>query len=210
VKLFSFFIIIYIFIFIVVIEVGNAIVSFDVFHKKFLCDLLKCKGECCVSGDSGAPLTEEEALIIEKLYPVIELELCDTNKSEIEKQGYSVIDSDGDLVTPIVGDGECVYTYTDNDGCTKCAIEKLWLEKKINFRKPVSCHLFPIRITEYEKFDAINYQELDICNCAVKLGNEKNVAVWELLKEPLIRKYGQSWYEELEQAAKYIEENNIR
>ncbi|QZT35582.1 DUF3109 family protein [Halosquirtibacter xylanolyticus] len=192
------------------IEVDNTIVSFDVFHKRFLCDLLKCKGECCVSGDSGAPLTEEEAVVIEKIYPLIEPELCNTNKREVEIQGYSIVDSDGDLVTPIVGDGECVYTYLDQDGSTKCAIEKLWLENKIDFRKPISCHLFPIRITEYKEFDAINYQELDICSCAVKLGKEKNVAVWQLLKEPLVRKYGEAWYEELSEAARYIEENNIK
>ena len=192
------------------IEVGNTIVSFDVFHKRFLCDLLKCKGECCVSGDSGAPLTEEEAKIIEEIYPLIEPELCETNKREVAKQGFSIIDSDGDLVTPIVGDGECVYTFVDDNGCTKCAIEKLWLEKKVDFRKPVSCHLFPIRITEYEEFDAINYQELDICKCAVDNGKEKDVAVWQLLKEPLIRKYGEAWYEDLTVAAEYVEKNNLK
>ncbi|QZE14385.1 DUF3109 family protein [Halosquirtibacter laminarini] len=192
------------------VEVGNTIVSFDVFQKRFLCDLLKCKGECCVSGDSGAPLTSEEAEIIEQNYSLIEKELNETNKAEVVKQGYSIIDSDGDLVTPIVGDGECVYTYVDDKGCTKCAIEKLWFEKKIDFRKPVSCHLFPIRIQEYEEFDAVNYQELDICQCAVQNGKEKNVAVWQLLKDPLVRKYGEAWYADLEEAAKYIESNNIR
>jgi len=145
------------------LQIGKAIISLDVLQKDFCCDIEKCKGACCVDGDSGAPLTPEEATIIETLYPDFEDYLSEENKAEIEKQGFSVTDSDGDLVTPIVGNNECVFTFTDERGITKCAIERAYFDKKTSFRKPVSCHLFPIRITAYKRFEAVNYQQLDIC-----------------------------------------------
>lgn len=191
------------------IQIGRAIVSFDVFEKHFLCDITKCKGICCVEGDSGAPLTQEEAQIIEEIYPTIEADLPRINRKEVEKQGYSVVDEDGDLVTPLVNNGECVYTYRDEKGVIKCAIEKAWIEKKIDFQKPISCHLFPIRITEYEDFDALNYQQLDICKSARICGFDKQVRIYQMLKAPLIRKYGKEWYEELVIAADMVEQQGL-
>ncbi len=186
------------------LQIGKTIISLDVIQKDFCCDLNKCKGACCVDGDSGAPLTPEEAILIEEMYPDYEEYLSDLNKAEIEKQGFSVIDGDGDLVTPIVGNNECVFTFTDEAGITKCAIEKAYFEKHTAFRKPVSCHLFPIRITEYKRFDAVNYQELDICRPGRICGKRNGMPLWKYLKEPLIRKYGEEWYKEFTYAAENL------
>ncbi|WP_423126474.1 DUF3109 family protein [Gaoshiqia sp. Z1-71] len=183
------------------LEIGKTIVSFDVLEEHFLCDLIKCKGSCCVEGESGAPLTQEEALTIEKDYPVIEPYMTPEGKTVVELQGTSMIDSDGDLVTPLVNNQECAFTFKDEHGITKCAIEKAFLEGKTDFRKPVSCHLFPIRITEYKRFDAINYQELDICKPGRDCGKGQKLPLFQFLKEPLIRKYGKDWYEQLSYAA---------
>lgn len=183
------------------IEIGRAVVSLDILEKKFCCDLTKCKGACCVEGDSGAPLTQEESVIIEELYPEFKAYLSAENQLEISKQGFSVIDHDGDLVTPIIGKNECVFTFTDDQGITLCAIEKAYFEKKTKFRKPVSCHLFPIRITEYKSFDAVNYQKLDICKPGRICGKASTLPLWKYLKEPLLRIYGEEWFKELEYVA---------
>ena len=186
------------------LQIGKAIISFDIIQKEFCCDLEKCKGACCVDGDSGAPLTPEEAKLIEQMYPDFEEYLSDHNKAEIKRQGFSLIDEDGDLVTPIVGNNECVFTFRDEAGITKCAIEKAYFEKHTTFRKPVSCHLFPIRITEYKEFDAINYQYLDICKPGRICGKTNAMPLWKYLKEPLIRKYGEQWFEKLTYAAEHL------
>ena len=183
------------------LQIGKTIISQDILEEEFCCDLEKCKGACCVEGDSGAPLTMKEALIIKELYPQFAEYLSERNKAEILKQGYSITDADGDLVTPLVGNNECVYTFVDDEGNTKCAIERAYFDKGISFRKPVSCHLFPIRITEYKRFDAVNYQQIEICNPARGCGKIMKTPLWQYLKEPLIRKYGKQWYHDLEIAA---------
>lgn len=183
------------------LQIGRTIISLDVLEEEFCCDLEKCRGACCVEGDSGAPVTSEEAKIIKELYPLFEEYLSERNKAEILKQGYSITDSDGDLVTPLVGNNECVFTFVDDEGNTKCAIEKAFFVKGISFRKPVSCHLFPIRITEYKRFDAINYQQLEICHAGRSCGKTCKMTLWQYLKEPLIRKYGKQWFMDLEIAA---------
>jgi len=142
------------------IQIDKAIISLDVIEEYFLCDLMSCKGACCVEGSSGAPLTDDEAIMIELHYPDFENYMTEESKTETEIQGFSVIDRDGDLVTPLLNNKECVYSYIDESGITKCAIEKAYLEGIIPFRKPISCHLFPIRITEYDDFDAVNYQKM--------------------------------------------------
>ena len=184
--------------------VQDIYVSDDIADVMFICDLEKCKGACCVEGDSGAPLTDEEAKIIEAIYHEVEPYLSEHNRAEVKRQGFSIIDSDGDLVTPIIGNKECVYTYRDEAGIVKCGIERAYLDGKTDFRKPVSCHLFPIRITEYKRFDAVNYQELDICKPGKACGKKEQLPLWKFLKEPLIRKYGKEWYEELQYAAENI------
>ena len=131
------------------LEIGRTIVSLDVLEKYFLCNVAKCKGACCVEGDSGAPVTSEEVNDIRESYPEIAPYITKDHRDEIQKQGFAVTDLDGDLVTPLVNNQQCAYSY-EEDGILKCGIEKAFLEEKINFRKPVSCHLFPIRITKYK------------------------------------------------------------
>jgi hypothetical protein len=183
------------------LEIGKTIVSFDVLEEHFLCDLMKCKGACCVEGDSGAPLTQEEAIILEEIYPFVEPYMTEEGKSMVELQGTSMTDSDGDLVTPLINSRECAFAFKDNNGIVKCGIEKAFLDGKINFRKPVSCHLFPIRITEYKRFDAVNYQQLKICKPGRECGRGQLLSLYQFLKEPLIRKYGEEWYGQLSIAA---------
>jgi len=186
------------------IEIGRTIISRDVFEKKFVCDLLKCKGACCIEGDSGAPLTQEEAKIIERDYPKLKKYLPKKHQDAVKKQGFSVIDSDGDIVTPLVDKKQCAYTFYDEKGIMKCGIEKAFFEGEITSRKPVSCHLFPIRITEYKRFDAVNYEELDICKPGLACGETLQVPLYKFLKEPLIRKYGEDWFKGVEVAAAYL------
>ena len=184
------------------IEIGKTIVSFDVFEEYFLCDLMKCKGACCVEGDSGAPITSEEAQEIEKNLSVVKRYMTAEGMNIIDRQGVSVIDEDGDLVTLLVGNKECAFTFTDENGITRCAIEKAFITDNISFRKPVSCHLFPIRITTYKRFDAVNYQKIKICKPGRDCGKSAKMPLYQFLKEPLIRKYGNEWYEQLCEVAK--------
>ncbi len=186
------------------VEIGKALLSFDIFEKYFLCDLDTCKGACCVEGTSGAPLTQDEAECIQRYYPEFEKYLPEAHIQAIREQGYSVIDSDGDLVTPLFNKRECAYAYTNDRGILSCAIERAYTEGKIPFRKPLSCHLFPIRITRYKDFDAVNYQQLDICRAGRDCGKKNRLPLYVFLKEPLIRMYGEEWYAELEVAAEYL------
>ena len=189
-------------------QLGKTIVSEDVIQKDFVCNLSACKGACCVEGDSGAPLLKNEAKELEKSYSIIRKYLSADGKEAIKKQGFSVIDSDNDLTTPLVNNRECAYVFNDS-GVTKCAIEKAYLEDEISFKKPISCHLYPIRITEYKQFDAVNYESNKICSPACKLGELLKVSVFRFLKEPLIRKYGESFYTELEVVEKSLKKKFI-
>lgn len=183
------------------LEIGKTIVSFDVVEEHFMCDLLKCKGACCVEGDSGAPLTQEEAVLIEEIYPDFEEYITEEGKQVVAKHGTSVIDSDGDTVTPLLKNEACAFVFVDEKGITKCGIEKAYFDGKVKFRKPVSCQLFPIRITEYKRFDAVNYQQLNICQPGRLCGVGQKMPLYKFLKEPLIRKYGKAWYDQLSYAA---------
>ncbi|WP_339737850.1 DUF3109 family protein [uncultured Sunxiuqinia sp.] len=183
------------------LEIGKALVSLDLVEEHFLCDLFKCKGACCVEGDSGAPLTPEEAIKLEEILPLVEPYMTPEGKAVVGHQGTSVVDSDGDTVTPLVNNRECAFTFKDERGIVKCGVEKAFLDGKTDFRKPISCQLFPIRITEYKRFDAVNYQELKICQPGRECGAGQKLPLYQFLKEPLIRKYGESWYEQLAFAA---------
>lgn len=182
------------------ILVGKAVLSEDLRENFFVCDLEKCKGACCVEGDAGAPLEEEEIGVLDKIYPLIKGYLTEEGIETIERQGTWVYDQDGDKVTPTIGDnGACAYALTDERGILKCGIEQAYRDGKVNFKKPISCHLYPIRITKYDDFEALNYDRWDICDAACVLGNKLGVPVYKFLKEPLIRKYGEGWYAELVQ-----------
>ncbi len=185
------------------LQIDKTIISLDVIERKFVCDLHACKGSCCIVGDSGAPLEEEELDIIDNIYSIVEPYLTEEGIKAIDEQGCYTIDIEGDYVTPLINQKECAYTIFEN-GIAKCAIEKAFFDKKIKFRKPISCHLYPIRITKYKRHDAINYEHNKLCSAAVTLGEKLNVPVYKFLKEPLIKKYGQEWYKELEYAAKNL------
>lgn len=190
------------------IQIEDTIVSFDIFEKKFCCDLKLCKGICCVEGDSGAPLEKEEPAKIEENYPAIQLYMKPEGKEAVQKQGFAMIDRDGDLVTPLIEGRECAYAIEENGVCW-CAIEKAWIAGQSSFRKPVSCHLYPIRVTRYEGFEALNYNKWDICQCAVSKGQTEGIPLYRFLKDALIERYGKEWYEQLEYAAKEIECGHI-
>jgi len=184
------------------LQIGNTIVSLDLLEKKFVCDLDCCKGICCIEGDSGAPLEYEELTILEEIFPIVEPYLNEKGKAEIAQHGKYVIDKDGDVVTPVVDENrECAYTIFEN-GIAFCAIEKAFLDKKITFRKPISCHLYPIKINKYNRFDGVNYHQQEICRAARKYGEKLNVPVYQFSKDVLIRKYGEAWFEELDFVAK--------
>jgi hypothetical protein len=180
------------------LQIDDTIISLDLLDQRFVCDLDACKGICCIEGDDGAPLEEEEVKIIEDLLPIIWDDLTEKSKELINKQGVSYIDSDGEPVTSIVNGDECVFTYTDEKGQCKCAIEKAFREGKTDFYKPISCHLYPVRLQKYEEYTAVNYHQWSVCNCARKLGGKLGVPVYQFLKEPLIRKFGNEWFEQLE------------
>lgn len=183
------------------IQIDDKLISEDLFSEKFVCDLTKCKGICCVEGDAGAPLDEDETKILEEIYPKIKPYLRPEGIKAIEEQHTHTVDIDGDLVTPLVNNAECAYVIFDENGYTKCGIEKAYEEGVIDYQKPISCHLYPIRIKSYSDFDAINYHEWNVCSDACALGKELNVKVYKFLKKPLIRKYGEEFYTTLSEAA---------
>ncbi len=192
------------------IEIGNTVVSFELFKQEFCCDLGVCKGICCIEGDSGAPVNEEEVAELEKALPEVWDMLSDACKAKIDEQGVVYIDEEGDLVTSIVNGRECVFTYTDTDGSCKCALEKAYRDGKIDFYKPISCHLYPVRLKHYKSFTAVNYHSWDICKCAEENGSKLKLPVYKFLKEPLIRQFGSEWYGELEVAAKAYKDQIIK
>ncbi len=183
------------------IQIDDKLISEDLFSEEFVCNLAKCKGICCVEGDAGAPLDEDETRILDEIYPKIKPYLRPEGIQAIEEQGTYTLDFEGDLVTPLVNNAECAYVIFDEKGYTKCAIEKAYEDGVIDWQKPISCHLYPIRITEYSNFSAINYHEWDICSDACTLGKELGVKVYQFLKKPLIRKYGEDFYQTLSEAA---------
>jgi len=181
------------------IEVGHVLVHEDVITENFVCNLNKCKGACCLEGDSGAPLEAAELDILDEIYPKVKPFMTKKGIATIEQNGTYVKDFEGDYTTPCVDvNKECAYVIWEN-GITKCAIEKAYESGAINWRKPISCHLYPIRITKYPEFDVLNYDRWSICSPACSFGAELKVHVYEFLKAPLIRKYGAEWYSELEQ-----------
>jgi len=182
-------------------QIDDTIVSLSVVEQKFACDLNACHGCCCRYGDSGAPLQPEEAIILEKIWPKIKPFLRPEGISAVEEKGTSVTDIEGDTVTPLIGNEECAYALIE-DGIFRCGIEKAFLEHAIKFRKPVSCHLFPVRVKNFTDFKAVNYEEWPICRTAVVAGERDNIELYRFLKEPLLRFFGREWYKKLQFAAR--------
>ena len=187
------------------IQIDDTVVSEILLEKKFVCNLDKCMGACCIDGDAGAPLEEEELEQLEAVFPLVKPYLSETNIKALEQDLYTV-DSDGEFVTQLVNGRECAFVYFDDKGITKCSIEQAHLDGKTDFKKPISCHLFPVRLTQYKNFMAVNYAHWDICDDACSLGENLGVSTYQFLKEPLIRKFGKKWFEELELIDKHLQE----
>lgn len=191
------------------IEIDKTILSRDLIEKKFVCDLQKCKGMCCVEGDSGAPFEKEEIAILEKDLDKILPYLRDEGKEVIEKKGVYIIDWDNDFVTPLVNEKECAYAIFE-EGIAMCGIEKAYLDGVTTFRKPISCYLYPVRVQKLKRFDAVNYDKWDICQPARENGKKLNVSVFKFLKEPLTQKYGKDWYKQLTIIATELKKANSK
>lgn len=185
-------------------------VSEELFSKEFVCNIDKCKGACCVEGDAGAPLEEEELKILDDIYEEIKPYLRREGIEAIEKQGKYLKDDDGEWVTPLVNGKECAYVIFDEKGIAKCGIEKAWEAGATKFRKPISCHLYPVRLKKYKDFTALNYHVWSICADACVLGKELGVNIAHFVKDALIRKFGETWYEELMEAEKYYKREQKR
>ncbi len=197
----------------IMLEIQNTLVSLDLAEQFFCCDLDSCLGECCIEGDAGAPITEEEKQKIEEILPEIYDELLPAAKREIDSNGVAYIDEEGDLVTSIIDGRNCVFTCYEAGGMCHCAIERAYRQGRIDFCKPVSCHLYPLRLTEYPTFTAVNYHRWKICKCAELLGRKNGVRLYQFLKGPLERRFGKEWYAELCEAceaylSEYVKETN--
>jgi hypothetical protein len=186
-------------------QLGKTIVSEDILQKEFVCNLTACKGACCVDGDAGAPLLEEETKILEAIYPKIKPFLRKEGIAAIEAQGTWHIGTDGDRETPLIDQKDCAYVILDGKTAL-CGIEQAYNQGIIDWKKPVSCHLYPVRVKDFSEFSAVNYDVWDICSPACSLGKELEVPVYKFVKEALIRRFGENWYLELEKVA--LELNN--
>ena len=182
-------------------QLGKTIVSEDIIAKDFVCNLNACKGACCIEGEAGAPVTEEEVTILKEIYPKVKPFLRPEGIAAIEKQGTHIKTDLDELETPLVDGRECAYvTFTDK-GIASCGIEDAFNAGSIDFRKPISCHLYPVRVQDYSEFAAVNYHRWPICDDACTLGTELQVPVYKFVKTALIRKFGENWYAELEKVA---------
>lgn len=181
-----------------ILEIGNTLLSEDILLSYFVCDLTACKGACCVEGDAGAPLSADETKTLIEIWAQVKPFLPESGVEAIERQGQFITDSDGDLVTPLVNNAHCAYTVFNEKGWAQCGIELAYRAGKVNFQKPVSCHLYPIRVSELNNGSfALNYHRWSICKAACKHGERSKVPLYKFLKEPLIRKFGEEWYNEL-------------
>jgi hypothetical protein len=188
------------------LRINDTIFSLDILEKKFSCNLPACFGSCCRYGDSGAPLSNDEADILEDIWDDVKPFLRPEGIETIKENGKSVIDFENDRVTPLIGNEECAYSIL-KDNIYKCGIEQAWIVGKINFRKPLSCHLFPARVKYYSDFTAVNYQELAICSPGRSKGKEEGIYLYEFLKDPMIRAFGTDMYKELCIAAVELRKN---
>lgn len=189
------------------LRIEDNIISLNLLDKKFRCDLGQCLGNCCRYGDSGAPLTRDEVKILDEIISEVTPYLREAGMSAINQKGTSVIDFEGDNVTPLVGNEECAYSILEGN-IFMCGIERAWYDGKVTFRKPLSCHLFPVRIKQYSEFKAVNYEEWSICMAARERGSAEGLFAYEFLKEPLIRALGEDVYDQICIAANEFRKTN--
>ena len=191
----------------VMLQIKDTLISLDLVERYFCCDLDSCLGQCCIDGDAGAPITEEERGKLEEVLPAVIDDLLPAARREIEENGVAYVDCEGDLVTSIVDGRNCVFTTYGPGGMCMCALEKAWREGRIDFMKPRSCHLYPVRIREFDGFTAVNFHRWKICRCAEILGRKNGIRAYRFLEGPLVRRFGREWYDELVEAADaYLEE----
>ncbi|NER13094.1 DUF3109 family protein [Leptobacterium flavescens] len=185
-------------------QLGKTIISEEILENDFVCNLTACKGACCVDGEAGAPLDEEEVKILEEIYPKVKPFLRKEGVAAIEEQGTHVKGWDGEWETPLVNGSECAYVIFDEKKTALCGIEEAYNQGEVEWKKPVSCHLYPVRVKQYSEFAAVNYHKWNICDDACSLGKELGVPVYKFVKQALIRKFGADWYAELEEVAEKI------
>jgi hypothetical protein len=189
------------------VEVGDKVVSLDIIREKFVCELSKCKGICCVEGESGAPLEDDEVLLLAKEYDNIRPYLREEGKVAIEEQGTAVRDADDEMVTPLVGGKhECAYALFESE-IARCGIEKAWEEGATSFQKPVSCHIYPIRVKNYNSLKAVNYDRWKVCDPARLNGERENVLVYCFVKDAIQRKFGEDFFQKLQIIADGLNED---
>jgi hypothetical protein len=182
-------------------QLGKTLVSEDIIENDFVCNLNACKGACCIDGDAGAPLEKEEAKVLQDIYPKVKPFLRKEGIKAIEQQGTYITSSEGDLETPLIDNADCAYVIFDHNNTALCGIEEAYNQGEITWKKPLSCHLYPVRVKDYSEFSAVNYHKWHICNDACSLGKELQVPIYKFVKEALIRKFGEDWYLELENVA---------
>lgn len=187
------------------IEIGDKIVATDLLTEHFSCQLGLCKGACCVEGNAGAPLDIEEVDVLEQEYTNYRPYMTPEGIAEVERQGFMVVDEDGDYTTPLVKEAECAYSY-EQDGITFCAIEKAFREGKTTFKKPISCHLYPIRVKRFSNgTEGLNIHRWDICRSSYCQGRTEGIRLYKALREPIVRCWGEEFYEQLCEAAEFID-----
>lgn len=189
-------------------QLGKTIVSEEIIENDFLCNLSACKGACCVDGEAGAPLESEELPVLEEVLDKVKPLLRKQSVKVLESQGAYIKGEDGEWETPLVNGNECAYVIFDNKKTALCGIEEAYNSGLINWKKPISCHLYPIRIKQYNDFAAVNYHRWYICDDACTLGKQLEVPVYKFVKQALIRKFGEDWYKELEEVADSLKKNN--
>ena len=185
-------------------QLGKTIVSEEILKKEFVCNLSACKGACCVDGDAGAPVEEHEKEIMDKIYPKVKPFLRQKGIDAIEEQGRYITNEFGEIETPLIDGADCAYVTFDDKGTALCGIEEAYNQGEIDWKKPVSCHLYPVRVQDYSEFSAVNYHQWHICDDACSLGEELGVPIYKFTKEALIRKFGEDWYSELEKVAENL------
>jgi Fe-S-cluster containining protein len=181
-------------------QLGKTIVSEEIIENDFVCNLSACKGACCIDGEAGAPLDEQELKILKDIYPKVKPFLTKEGQKTIKEQGL-FITHDGEFETPLIQGADCAFINFDDKGIALCGIEEAYNQGEISWKKPISCHLYPVRVQDYSEFSAVNYHKWEICDDACILGKELQVPVYKFVKEALIRKFGLDWYEELEKVA---------
>tara|TARA_R110000868_G_scaffold82956_7_gene234065 strand:- start:50628 stop:51197 length:570 start_codon:yes stop_codon:yes gene_type:complete len=182
-------------------QIGKTLVSEEIIDNDFVCNLTACKGACCIDGDAGAPLEDKETEILVDIYQDVKPFLRPEGIAVIEKDGAFVKGDDGEWETPLVNGSECAYVVFSDNGTAKCGLEDAYNAGVTKWKKPVSCHLYPIRIREYSEFTAVNYHKWEICDPACSLGSELQVPIYKFVKDALVRKFGKIWYAELEKVA---------